>query len=471
MVYLDLRVHRLLDEGDDVGGWNPRRAETRRDVRRLEVSRLHGSERGDIALVVRVERGGGLRGLEFFSDSAGQIGVGRLPRSIQGIAEDCAAEFGEDILCVAVQELGDVIDVDVPALVQHDGKRVGGARDHRSRRRRDHALGEDRSGLRGVGLEVVVLDRGDEPAIRIIEEELDVRPAVRLAHLARFFVFRQRDGREVDRAEVADEARPGDAQPDLRVLPRPVELLCLQHLAHGIADRDQLADDADVLLWDALSAAALARSHRDGLAVEHLHQPMRLVEEVAALADVAIGRQLEVRQIGRIFQIAIDGLGLTVVDRFREGIEGGREHCSEVLAVTRQARVGLAEGTRGERVRAEHEVGVPREPSVHADLALVLCRGPDFLEVEPRQVALGVADLALAEEQEVDRDVGAGGKAEAALRETNGCNQVRRLGDVCARGEIRLVHRTMRGDEGGERAGLQEVDRARDEVVVQAKTH
>ena len=44
-----------------------------------------------------------------------------------------------------------------------------------------------------IGLEIVVLDRGDQPAIGIVEEGLQVGAAMRLAHLARFRVRGDRD--------------------------------------------------------------------------------------------------------------------------------------------------------------------------------------------------------------------------------------------------------------------------------------
>ena len=36
---------------------------------------------------------------------------------------------------------------------------------------------------------------------------------------------------------------------------------------------------------------------------------------------------------------------------------------------------------------------------------------------------------------------------------------------------VRLVHRAGRGDEGGECAGFQEIDRSRNEIVMQPQTH
>ena len=145
-----------------------------------------------------------------------------------------------------------MIGIDAAALVEHDGERIGGRGDDGRRRRRDHPLGEDRPGLRRLRLEIVVLDRGDEPAIGIVEERREVRPAVRFAHLAGLFVLDRRHDGGVDRPEVADEARPGDAKPDLRLLPGLVRLLAFEDLAHGVADRDQLADDARMLLEDAV---------------------------------------------------------------------------------------------------------------------------------------------------------------------------------------------------------------------------
>ncbi|MNI70635.1 hypothetical protein D3C73_1264590 [compost metagenome] len=58
----------------------------------------------------------------------------------------------------------------------------------------------------------------------------------------------------------------------------------------------------------------------------------------------------------------------------------------------------------------------------------------------------------------------------AALGQADRRDQVGGFGDMFARCRIGLVHRAMRGHEGGERARLQQVYRACDKVVVQAKT-
>jgi len=59
--------------------------------------------------------------------------------------------------------------------VQRDRERVGGARDLGRHGRMEHPFGEDRARSRDAGLDVVVLDRGDEPDVGIVEEGLQVR--------------------------------------------------------------------------------------------------------------------------------------------------------------------------------------------------------------------------------------------------------------------------------------------------------
>ncbi|MDT4834646.1 hypothetical protein FQZ97_682910 [compost metagenome] len=110
---------------------------------------------------------------------------------------------------------------------------------------------------------------------------------------------------------------------------------------------------------------------------------------------------------------------------------------------------------------------MPRKPAVYANCTLVLHRGPHFLEIEPRQIGLGFPDLALAQEEKVDDDVRARVAAEAALRQSDGGDQVGGLGDVLTRCRVRLVHRPKARDKGGEATGFQEIERSGDEVVMQ----
>ncbi|MCY1546597.1 hypothetical protein D9M68_826010 [compost metagenome] len=105
-----------------------------------------------------------------------------------------------------MQQLDDMLDIDAAALVEDNGQRICSTGDHGRGRGRNHPFGKDRTRLCRVGVEVVVFDRSDQPAIGIVEEGLQVGPAVRFAHLAGLFVLAYRDRSVIDRAEIAHEA-------------------------------------------------------------------------------------------------------------------------------------------------------------------------------------------------------------------------------------------------------------------------
>ncbi len=288
MVDADVGFHFLLYEGDDVSGWDPWRAETRGDVGGAKIGRLNIGQGADIALIGRIELGRGLRRRELGADSARKIPVSSLPRSIGRIAEDCLAQLVDHISGIAVQQLGDMVDVNVPAVVQHNGERICRRCDGRRGRRRDHAFGKDRTGFRRVRLQIIVLDRGDQPAIGVITEGRQVWLAMSLLDLASLGILLNRDDGVIDRSKIPHEARPGDTQPHLQITPGPICFLRLQHLAHRIADGDQLRNDPDMLFRNAIPGAALADRDRYGRSVEHLHQALRSVEEETTLADGAV---------------------------------------------------------------------------------------------------------------------------------------------------------------------------------------
>ena len=157
---------------------------------------------------------------ELGADGTRQIGVVRFPGFRAGIAEHRFAELGQGGLGIAVQQFGQVVDIDAAGLVEGDGERVGRGRDQRRGRRGDHPLAEDRPHAGEAAFEVVILDAGDQPAIGIVGEWREVRPAMGFPLLAGLRVGRDRDDGVVDRSEAADEAAVGDAQPDLRLAPR-----------------------------------------------------------------------------------------------------------------------------------------------------------------------------------------------------------------------------------------------------------
>lgn len=58
---------------------------------------------------------------------------------------------------------------------------------------------------------------------------------------------------------------------------------------------------------------------------------------------------------------------------------------------------------------------MPVEPVTHMDCTLLFRRGTHLVHIEPHLITLGFANLALAEEQQVDHDIRAGIKPEATL--------------------------------------------------------
>ena len=155
--------------------------------------------------------------------------------------------------------------------MQGYGERVLCRLDHRRRLRMEHALAKDRSRLRRSAFEIVILDRGDQPDVGIVEEGLKVRATESFARLAlgRHGLV---DRRQVDRAKVAHEERVGRAQPDLRRSPGFIVRLRAQNLADGVANGDQAADDAGVLRGDPLRPLAVAHGDGLGLAADDLDE-------------------------------------------------------------------------------------------------------------------------------------------------------------------------------------------------------
>ena len=166
--------------------------------------------------ILRIALGRRLGDRQLGADGTREVGVVGLPGFGARIAEHRFAELGEGGLGIAVEQFGQVVDIDAAGLVERDGERVGRGRDQRCGRRGDHPLAEDRPHAGEAAFEVVVLDAGDQPAIGIVGERREVRPAMGLALLAGLRIGRDRDDGVVDRSEAADEAAVGDAQPDLR---------------------------------------------------------------------------------------------------------------------------------------------------------------------------------------------------------------------------------------------------------------
>ena len=76
---------------------------------------------------------------------------------------------------------------------------------------------------------------------------------------------------------------------------------------------------------------------------------------------------------------------------------------------------------------------------------------------------------AFLQKEDVDDDFGSGGGFHAAFRQPDGANEIGHGGDMLARLLIGLVHGPAAGDEGGEAARFQPLDRAGDEIIMQGE--
>ncbi|MBB3166558.1 hypothetical protein FHS25_007076 [Rhizobium laguerreae] len=139
---------------------------------------------------------------ELRADRAGEISVRCLPGAISGIAEDGVTEFVDHNVGVAMQQLGNMLGIDAAAFVEDDSQRIASTGDDGWCRRRDDPIGEDRPGLCLIRFDVVVLDRGNQPAIRVVQERLEIGPAMGFADLTAFLILRDRNRCVVNRPEV-----------------------------------------------------------------------------------------------------------------------------------------------------------------------------------------------------------------------------------------------------------------------------
>ena len=448
----------LFAESGDCLGWNPGRAESGRDLRGFQVLGQSVLERLDVALKSWILECGVNGDLELLADRAGEIGVGGPPgfeaRAARLRVEEYAVpELRDRRLARDADKLGDAVEIDDAGLMQCDRERIGGARDLRSDGRMEHPLGEDRARSRDAGLDVVVLDRGDEPDVGIVEEGLKVRAADSLADFA-VWSRDLADRRQVDRTEFPLEMRVKSTQPDLRSTPGEVGFLGPQDGTNGVANLDEAPDDARMPRRYTVRALAVADRYGDGHAVDDLGEPV-LDDQVAALLDRrAFGRGADA-----------DGLveqGFVVGLRRRRGhIDVGGKRVERREQVLNQgllsagkglAGVGRTIGARGPRVRSEDHVGTLDEVAIDRDRFIPVLRGHDFGEVDPAGLLRGLIRSALLEEQDVDDDFGSGRRAHGAFRQADGADEIGHGGEKRAGRRIGLVHGPAAGDEGREAA-------------------
>ena len=187
-----------------------------------------------------------------------------------------------------------------------------------------------------------------------------------------------------------------------------------------------------VLLEDAVGRSALLHLDGDSRAIDHLHQGAVRPDEVAAFADRRTVLVTPFREQPPRHDPEPIAAGVAIVDRMRQMEDRGGERLVQIGVCARQASVGFAVRARGESVRAEHHLRMLGEIPVDADRALVFGRTANLCEIEPGITPGGLAVKPLAEEQNVDDDVGAGLGPEAALRQADCADEIGRRGDVLA---------------------------------------
>ena len=188
------------------------------------------------------------------------------------IEEDSIAEFCLCLGAAAAEEFGYTIEIDVANILQGHGKGVGGTFDQRRGRGMNDPFAENGALLRFAALEVIVLDRGNQPDIGIIKERLQIGPAMGFPGFAGVRIGCLTDRGEIDRAEIALECVVGHAKPNLGGTPRLIALLGAEHGADGIADGDKGADNPRMFGWNAIRTFALPDLDRLSHSVDDLHQ-------------------------------------------------------------------------------------------------------------------------------------------------------------------------------------------------------
>ena len=396
---------------------------------------MHLAQCRDVAFVLRVGSNSFLGNRQLGADGAGQIGIRGFPQLGARVAVYRGPEFRQRGLRVPFEQLGQMVEIDAADRAQCHGERVGRTGYQRRGGRGDHPFAKHRPHAGEAGFKIKILDAGDQPAIGVVGERGEVRAAVRLPLLAGLRVGRGGDDGVVDRPEITDERRIGDAQLDLVRRPGGVGGLRAQHVAHRVADRQQGADDFGGFLRNSVAALAVLDRHRLGRAADDLHQAAGLADEVGALLD----RGPVSRGAGANDRLVV-GLGRGPCRRLEDACGEKRQRFVQQRlqrAVPGPGPAGVGQArtidAAPQRVGAQHHLGMGHEIRVDAVCLrrrrggvrrngglVVAIRGVRPVHLDFAQPGPGLTsrrlDLATAlEHQHVDHDVRAGGRAHAGL--------------------------------------------------------
>ncbi|OAJ66099.1 hypothetical protein A0123_03226 [Gluconobacter cerinus] len=342
-----------------------------------------------------------------------------------------------------------------------------GAVDLRLQCRLDHTLGEQRPLCADLPVLVVLLDRADQPDVRIVVEGLEVWTPLRRALVPGPGINARAGQRHVDRPELSHERLVGAPEVRLERAVRQVLHLGAQDRTGGIANRNQAFDDARVLLEDAVLLLAFLDLHRHRLAVDDLMQGPLLDQVAAFLEARPLPCRADIRTSAFPQRLDVERL------RHRKACQSSQtEECARQGVVEHQHRVRGAGVFRPElsarpAVPTQHLLTVLRKIAVDAERSLPLVCVGQVSDLKPGGPARAVPDLATAQDQHVHDHVRSGIIAHSTCRQANRTDQIGRFEQVPACCGVALVHRPARRYEQTHRSRPQAGHCACNEVVMQ----
>jgi hypothetical protein len=355
--------------------------------------------------------------------------------------------------------------------VERQRQGVLGRLDLLDHRRLDDAFGEDRTGDAGVTSLIVTLDRGDQPHVGVIKKGLKVRAALIFLFGAGLRIGADAGDRPVDRPVLLDEVPIVVEQRFLQTGVGLIIELGAQDRANGIPDGYQAPDDIGVLLEQAGVAAPGLHADFGGNSVDDLVEDAAQ-NEIAAFLEVSfVGRCADFHVRGDIQPVAqrcraIDravGAFMSRCDRR----QGGRERGFQLDTGFGRAGVFHAELAAAPLMDPEHMIGMVEEVAVDPERPEAFVAVGNLGQFDPVSDGERRIGRALAEEQDIDDDVGAGLFLHGLAREAHRSQEVGDGLHVETGFRIALVQRISGRHEQRDAARAKLLERPRDEEVVE----
>ncbi|MCY1170878.1 hypothetical protein D9M73_109680 [compost metagenome] len=366
-----------------------------------------------------------------------------MGRAAEGIEIDVTSKVGERFGFGGSEQAGDQRNVDATAFVERDRQGILRRVDFMGHRRLDDAFGKDRARCAGVVDLIIILDRGDQPYVGVVEEGLQVGAALKFLLGAGFGIDADAGDGPIDRPMRLDELSVVGEQPFLAVGIGPIIELCAQDRADRIPDRDEAPDDVGVFRKHARPAASGFHADNRRHPVNDLVQdPVR--NEVAAFLEVSfIGGGAHSHVDGDVELVAQRCCALGgAIGTFMsccDGRQSGHECFAQVDTGVGRAGIFHAELPLSPFVRAQNMVRILKKIIVdleRAEAFVAVGNGAQFDPVVHGPSAIGSA---LLEKQDIDDDVGAGLVPHGFTGEANGTKEMGDTVDMAARFGIALV--------------------------------